>query len=160
MKRSASKYSASYEHFPFKCVTCVFIFCSNLEVGITMATNQHTQHCLDLTTSEPQDGGPNQHSLVGKIISDKVINFTAINAILSSSWNLRPNLHISALDRNIISCTFTYPQYMERILEADPWAVKGVVLNLLKWPPHLNLEEVASISASFGPKSITYPSTR
>lgn len=68
---------------------------------------------------------------------------------LSSSWNLGPNLHITALDRNVILYTFTYLEDKDKILEMSQWVVKGVVLNLMWWPPHLHMEEIEFHKCAF-----------
>lgn len=70
-------------------------------------------------------------TLIGKVLSAKIINFTAINAILTSSWTLGTNVRITMLGPNTISCWFKYEVDCTRILEANPWAIKGYVLNLI-----------------------------
>lgn len=100
------------------------------------------EQLLNLTNSALQNGDIYDLTLIGKILSAKVINFTAINVILSSSWNLGNNVRISMLEQNMISCHFSYAEDRDRILAKGPWAVKGAVLNLQKWPPHLPLEEI------------------
>lgn len=97
---------------------------------------------LHLPNSALKEGDVHDLTLIGKILSDRVVNFTAINAILSTSWNLGNNVQIASLDTNIISCTFSYSEDRDRILDKGPWAIKGFVLNLLKWPPHLLLKEL------------------
>lgn len=79
---------------------------------------------IDLENTTPHEDSINNLTLVGKVLSAKVINFAAINAILSSSWDLGPNITINSLDRNIISCTFKYKYDMDRLLEMGPWAIK------------------------------------
>lgn len=51
-------------------------------------------------------------------------------------------MQINLFNKNTISCTFTYGKDCECIWDASPWAVKGYILNLIKWPPNLALEEV------------------
>lgn len=97
---------------------------------------------LVLSNSDPIEELFHERTLVGRILSEKVINFTAIKAILASSWQLGANVHIDLLDKNTISCKFVYDSDCERILESSPWVVKGCVLNLLRWPPTLSLEEI------------------
>lgn len=86
---------------------------------------------LDLETIESKGSNINALTLVGKILSDKKINFTAI---LSSSWNLVPNIIINAPNHNVISCTFKHAKERDKIIEMGHWAVKGSILNLQHWP--------------------------
>lgn len=97
---------------------------------------------VNLTTTAQDAVDPHELTLVGKVLTSKTINFTAINAIMSSSWKLGPNVQINALDNNVVSCMFTYPADRDRILKLSSWAVKGFVFNLLPWHPHLNLAKI------------------
>lgn len=112
---------------------------------------------VNLTNTNDTEDDSHALTLVGKVLSDKKINFTAINAILSTSWDMGPNVQITALDQNVVSCSFTYLEDRDRILGMGPWAVKGFVLNLLRWPPHLHLDEINFSSVLFGSSSIIYP---
>lgn len=98
---------------------------------------------LNLSNFEAQENDVNNLTLMEKLVSDKSINFTVIN-VLTTSWNIGPNLHINALDRNTIACTFTFVEDRDKIMKIGPWAVKTVILNLKKWPLQLHLQEINS----------------
>lgn len=86
---------------------------------------------VNLTNTAPAEEDMHALTLVGKVLTEKTINFTAIQAILSTSWNLGPNLQIKALDNNVVSCMFKYSEDRDRIIGMGPWAAKGFVFNLL-----------------------------
>lgn len=97
---------------------------------------------LDLTFNDNGNEAFNELTMVGKLISHKVINYSAINAILTSSWNLGPNIIIKSLNPNLILCTFRNAEDRDSIVNAGPWTVKEVPLNLQPWPPTLTLQEI------------------
>lgn len=84
---------------------------------------------LDLFINEDSNNIFNELTILGSIISDKVLNFKAIKMILLSAWNLGPQVQITALDRNLISYSFSKGQDIVRILNMGPWAVKGHIIS-------------------------------
>lgn len=72
---------------------------------------------LDLSINASQKDEFNDLTLVGFIISDKTLTFRVVRAILTS-WNLGSHLQISALDRNMISCTFNKVEDKNRIFKS------------------------------------------
>lgn len=103
--------------------------------------SEHSQ-CLDLSFNTPAINKINELTLVGGLISVKSINFKAILLVLTTAWNLRPNLQIKPLYCNKITCSFTCIEDLHRITETGPWAVKGAVLSLQQWNPNLILKEL------------------
>lgn len=97
---------------------------------------------LDLSINEGPHKVFNELAVVGAIISDKILNFRAIKAILMASWNLGPRVQISALDRNVITCSFNSASDKDRILRNSPWAVKGHIIVFLTWSPTSTLAEL------------------
>lgn len=67
---------------------------------------QTPPNMLELTINEPSNKSLNDCFLVGKLLTNKVINFRAIQLVLTTAWNLGPNKSIKSLDKNIIACTF------------------------------------------------------
>lgn len=86
---------------------------------------------------------------MGRLLSQKTINYKAITVVLHNSWNLGSNICIKALDRNMVSCTFLRSEDMDKIENSGPWAVKGALLNLQMWSPELNLKEVSFSHCNF-----------
>lgn len=54
--------------------------------------NPKEYEVLVLSNSENPEDAVHDSTLVGKILSDKIINFTAIKAILGSAWDLGSNV--------------------------------------------------------------------
>lgn len=108
----------------------------------------HTS-CLDLSFNELNHRGPSNLSLVGKLITQKTINNAAIISVLQSTWNLGQNVHIKSIDKNMVVCVFRKTADRDRIEDAGPWAVKGDLLNLQRWPSYLTLDEVSFSRCNF-----------
>lgn len=109
---------------------------------------------LDLSINEEQHETFNDLTLIGSIVSDRVLNFRAVKAILLSAWNLGPFIQITALNRNLIACIFTRAADRDRILNSGPWAVKGHIISFSSCSPNVSLEEIDF--SCFGFKYITY----
>lgn len=84
----------------------------------------------------------NELLLVGRVLSQKPIDYRAIVAMLELSWNLGPNVSFQALDKMTITCSFKRAEDRDKVLDSGPWAIKGATLNLQKWPSHLTLTEI------------------
>lgn len=57
------------------------------------------------------------NTLVGKLMSRKIVNHTAKISVISTSWNLGQNVYIKPLDMNMISCTFKRSDDLENFAE-------------------------------------------
>lgn len=112
---------------------------------------------LDLSMNEPQTSKFNELTLIGRIISDKTINFKAIKAILSNAWDLDTKGKVSHLDKNLFSCSFGNITAKNKVLNACPWSIKGHIIILQSWSPGFSLEEIVFHYPRFGSKSITSP---
>lgn len=97
---------------------------------------------LDLIFNEDEDYVASDVTLVGKLITMKSVNSSAINAVLQTTWNFGLNVSFKSLRQNTVSCTFKYAEDKQRIERAGPWSVKGHLLNLQHWDPSLSLNEV------------------
>lgn len=86
--------------------------------------------CLNLSFKAPHISSLSQLPFIGKIISQKLINSKAIFSVLTSSWNLSPNITIKSIDQNMVSCHFTHKEDRERILQKGLWSVTGYLLKL------------------------------
>lgn len=97
---------------------------------------------LDLSLNEGPQASFNALTLVGRIISDRILNFKAVKSILNASWNLGLNVQIVSLEPNKISCNFNKEADRDRILNASPWAIKGHILVLQHWSPSVTISEL------------------
>lgn len=98
--------------------------------------------CLDLSFNAPHIDAIHDLTLVGRLTTHKSINNEAIIAVLATAWNLGPNIQITPPDTKTVSCTFKYAKDRDKITEVGPWAVKGAILNLKRWPPNRTIEEI------------------
>lgn len=114
---------------------------------------------LELTINEPSNKSLNDCFLVGKFLTKKVINFRAIQLVLTTAWNLGSNISIKSLDKNIIVCTFNNKENRDKILELEPWAVKEATLNLKLWPPNISFNEIDFSKCTWWYKFTTYHQT-
>lgn len=103
----------------------------------------HCNECLDLSFNDSISKALTNLSLVGRLSSLKTINNKAIIFVLQNTWNLYSNVHIKALESNLISCTFRRVEDRDRIEVVGPWFIKGALLNLKRWSPDLTLDEVS-----------------
>lgn len=102
-----------------------------------------TLDCLDLIFNEEEDNIATDLTLVGKLISTKIIiNSFAIIVVLHSTWNLGPNVSFKALGQNMVTYIFKNSKDRQRIENVGPWSIKGHLLNLQQWDPSLSLNEV------------------
>lgn len=111
---------------------------------------------LDLSINEDQDNSLNELTILGFIISDKVVNFRVVKNILSTAWNLGDYVCITALDRNLIACSFQQKEDRNRILADGTWAVKVISLLLLTGPLLKLMKNWISRPLRFGSRSTIY----
>lgn len=104
---------------------------------------------LDLTLNEPKSSSFNDLTLFGHIVSDKMVNFRAIKAVLLNVWVSRTPLRMSYLDRNKFSCAFNNMRDLDKVVAASPWSIKGHTIVLKKWTPGLSFEEIDFRFSSF-----------
>lgn len=98
--------------------------------------------CLDLSFNEFRPNELIILSLIGRLIFQETVNNKAIIAVLQSTWNLGTNVHIKALDRNLVACTFRRQEDRNKIEDMRPWSIKGALLNLKRWFATLTLDKV------------------
>lgn len=60
---------------------------------------------LDLSFNNPRFNEGFDNTLVGELLSQKVVNHTAIISIITLAWNMGNNIQMKSFDNNMISCT-------------------------------------------------------
>lgn len=113
-----------------------------MEAEDPTVSNIIEEDLLELSINDDTQNVLNEYSIIGSVISDKVLNFRAIKSILTSSWNLGSYVQITALDQNLLACTFQNLADKDRILAEGPWAVKGHVISFVRWSPKSNIDEL------------------
>ncbi|KAM7466546.1 hypothetical protein LguiB_014108 [Lonicera macranthoides] len=71
--------------------------------------------------------------IAGKILAPKKLNFTGVNNILSSAWQVKGNFKISNWGDNIFTVVFDREEDAVRILDNGPWTVMGNTVVVQKW---------------------------
>lgn len=85
---------------------------------------------LDLTINDPSTTVFNDLTLIGRIVSNKMINFKAIKTILTNVWSTGSDLQISSLERNLFAYVFGKSSGKERVLATSPWSIRGHIVIL------------------------------
>ncbi|KAM7491058.1 hypothetical protein LguiA_033979 [Lonicera macranthoides] len=80
--------------------------------------------------------------IAGKILAPKKLNFTGVNNILSSAWQVKGNFKISNWGDNIFTVVFDREEDAVRILDNGPWTVMGNTVVVQKWNIKKPLNEV------------------
>lgn len=125
--------------FPFLSFSSLFFYPMKSDTTINALLEDDL---LDLCINDSPQSHLNELTLIGSIISDKVLNFRAVKSILSSAWNLGHLVQFAPLDRNLLSCTFTTETDRDCILYSGPWAMKGHLIVFVAWEVSSTLEEL------------------
>ncbi|KAK9990952.1 hypothetical protein SO802_025937 [Lithocarpus litseifolius] len=80
--------------------------------------------------------------LVGKLLSDRVINKNVIKAIILKAWRTSKSVQIVDLKENIFFFKFACEGDKKRILELGPWNIEGFPLILKRWHQNLSIEDM------------------
>ncbi|KAL4309032.1 hypothetical protein GQ457_01G028350 [Hibiscus cannabinus] len=97
---------------------------------------------LDLNEDDNINEENKNHSLVGKIISNRIMKHLTIFAILKKAWQCGDDLECHDLDQNMF--LFVLPSIIDkqRVLSQKPWAVQDKLIVLKEWPTEATLEEI------------------
>nr|XP_027120633.1 uncharacterized protein LOC113737637 [Coffea arabica] len=74
-----------------------------------------------------------QLSLMGKVIGEKVTNFTGIKNFTAHVWGYPKNLKVTELKANLFWFHFESEQEMEKALYGGPWVIDNQLLVIKKW---------------------------
>lgn len=116
--------------------------CTFMELDSHLLDTDLDGDLLNLSINDPQLPSFNEHTFIGQVIYDKVINFKAIKNILLHAWDYGSETHIIHLDRNKFAVSFTQVHAKNKVIAASSWAVKGHIVVLKQWEPDLALEEL------------------
>lgn len=72
--------------------------------------------------------------LVGRIVANRTFPIHAVRGILSKAWAFDPQVEIGDLAPNRFLFEFSSKIARDRVLERQPWNVKGYSLILKVWP--------------------------
>ncbi|KAJ1390976.1 Zinc finger, CCHC-type [Sesbania bispinosa] len=100
----------------------------------------------DVLSLEPENQDSHllgKYTLIGKIISRKLINKTTTKTMILKGWGAIDKVSISDIGPNKFLFHFTDEDLMKRIIREAPWNVLGNHLNIQPWNPELSIEEVS-----------------
>ena len=74
-----------------------------------------------------------EESLIGRVIGEKVVNFTGVKNFVTAAWGYPRNITVMELGPNIFQ--FNIPSLVdkERIIEGGPWVMDNQLLVLNRW---------------------------
>lgn len=98
---------------------------------------------LDLEDEEALEGEEDgQLKLLGKIISDRPVNFVAVKGFIYKLWSPLKGMKIVDMVNNIWMFTFNCSMDKTKVVENNPWSFMGHLIALAEWDPDLTPEEV------------------
>lgn len=78
----------------------------------------------NLSINDKKTTSFNELTLIGQVISGKIVNFKAIKAILLNVWDFGSKVQVSFLDRNKFAVCFNNHRDLDRVVSACSWAIK------------------------------------
>lgn len=83
-----------------------------------------------------------EHIRIGRIMLAKPLNKDVMHATIKVVWSFFIGLTIEELKVNTFLFTFPMQQEKNRVLEQQPWNIKGFHILVCDWPPSLSLREI------------------
>lgn len=68
--------------------------------------------------------------LVGRVVFEREIPLHAVNGGLRRAWPFDPKLDVTELTANVFLCEFSHSEAREKVLDSQPWNIKGYLLVL------------------------------
>ncbi|XP_027151948.1 uncharacterized protein LOC113752002 [Coffea eugenioides] len=72
-------------------------------------------------------------SLVGRIMGDKIANFTGVKNFTNHVWGYPRNLRVTEIGPNVFQFQFEKEVERERVLRGGPWIMDNQVLVIREW---------------------------
>lgn len=83
-----------------------------------------------------------KRTLVGKILSKKILNKGAVRSICAAAWGEAVEVTISDMGPNLFMFTFPTEKVIQDIMSKSPWAVMNNILSLQTWNPEIAVSEI------------------
>lgn len=104
---------------------------------------------IHLEEEERQEEQEAQTTLVGKVITDRLLNKAAIKNMLIKAWGITVGLQVSDAGFNLFLFTFTNREDAQVVLDKTPWYVMNKLINLQWWDPQITMNELDFNRAQF-----------
>lgn len=88
-------------------------------------------------------------AVVGKVISDRVLNKKAVINIMFKTWESYKGMYITEMTENKFLFTFPSIKAAEEVLKKTPWFVMNQLLNLQRWGEGITFENIDFSKAPF-----------
>lgn len=106
---------------------------SNVDTGGSSKTNLDVTVELDDYVNDSEELA--RRTLVGKILTKKILNNGVVRAICSAAWGEASEVKISDMGPNIFLFSFPSEEIVKNIMPKSPWAVMNYILSLQPWNP-------------------------
>lgn len=126
---------------------------SKVIMEIEQTNKEETANKEDLIIRELEENHyateASKNVLLGKIISEKLLNKKAIKGMIKKSWGDPEGFSIIDLSANTFLFNFTKPEIPSKILDESPWNILGHVLVLERWSPQVSMREIEFLHAPY-----------
>lgn len=106
----------------------------NPDINHTMETSIDGA-TISLESEENLDLNTKKCTLVGKVLTEKILNKNAIKNIILKAWSCQESVLIQDLGANKFLFNFKDVHSYDKALKGSPWSVMGHLLSLKEWVP-------------------------
>lgn len=110
------------------------------DIGETVSISQEAVIELEDTDAVSEELA--NRTLVGKILSKKMLNKGAVRAICSAAWGEASEVKVSDMGLNMFLFTFPSEEIIKNIMARSPWAVMNYIMSLQRWSPEVAVAEI------------------
>lgn len=79
-------------------------------------------------------------SLLGKVIGDRIANFTGVKNFAAHAWGYPRNLKVTELKANLFQFHFDSKQDRNKVLMGGPWVMDNQIIVLNEWKEGMDKE--------------------
>lgn len=83
-----------------------------------------------------------QHTLVGKIITDKLLHRGSVKNMLLKAWGDFQEVQIAEVGYNMLLFSFNNEEEVKDVLTRAPWFVMNKLISIQRWNPHVAMNDL------------------
>ncbi|TXG73941.1 hypothetical protein EZV62_002520 [Acer yangbiense] len=95
--------------------------------------------------------------LVGKILSNKLVNREAFTTLIPEIWKIKQGVEIEVVDGNVFSFTFKCAEDRRMVLQGGPWRFDKALLVLVEPTERGAIQEISFNKAAFWIQILNVP---
>ena len=96
---------------------------------------------VDLSWGDVEEGRKEcRLSLVGRIMGEKIANFTGVKNFTNHVWGYPRNMRVTELGPNVFMFNFKEEKDKERALKGRPWVLDNQLLVLKQWSEGIEMD--------------------